>query len=59
MENYGGDVTALTNDIRSALIESLGNLASDVHYMQLLHVATSMPSCECHVNVTLGVYWYV
>ena len=33
MENYGGDVTALTNDIRSALIESSGNLASDVHYI--------------------------
>ena len=36
MENYGGDVTTLTNDIRSALIESSGNLASDVHYVQLL-----------------------
>ena len=36
MENYGGDVTALTKDIRSALIEYSGNLASDVHYLQLL-----------------------
>ena len=36
MENYGGDVTALTKDIRSALIESSGNLASHVHYLQLL-----------------------
>ena len=32
-ENYGSDITALTNDIRSALIESSGNLASDVHYV--------------------------
>ena len=30
MENYGSDVTTLTNDIRSALIKSLGNLASNL-----------------------------